>query len=204
MHTLYTYVSKMYPKCIQNVRCVHRWLPRGHRFRRDETFGAKRGSNPPGARTHAEAVEQGEESDNWTGAANAHPRKTSGINASCPLSKLYLFDIIWDICPDMMHIIKNFFEKLTIAVFSGKRVPPWSESKHPVPDKDDEAYETKLASFTRARARWTLAVQQHQKCIFPVADQELADRRMKNLVGPANWIKNSMVTHDTIMYTQSN
>jgi hypothetical protein len=138
-------------------------------------------------------VEQGKASDDWTGPDNRHPRHTTGVNASCPLSKLHLFDIIWDICPDMMHIIKNFFEKLTMQVFSGARVPSWSAGKHPMPNEDDDDYETKMAAYNKARDLWTLAVNQNKKCIFSAADQELADRRMKNLVGPANWIKNSMV-----------
>jgi hypothetical protein len=72
-----------------------------------------------------------------------------------------------------MHIIKNFFEKLTMGVFSGARLPKWSDAKHPEPVKEDDNYDTKLAAYTRARARWALAVRQHLKCIFPVADSQL-------------------------------
>ena len=34
-----------------------------------------------------------------------------------------MFNMIWDFCPDMMHIIKTFFERLVLGVFSGKRRP---------------------------------------------------------------------------------
>jgi hypothetical protein len=44
-----------------------------------------------------------------------------------------------------------------------------------------------------AVARWELAVKQNQQCTFSEADQKLVDQRVKNLVGPAKWIKNSMV-----------
>jgi hypothetical protein len=172
---------------------VYRWLPRNHRFRRDPAFGTARGTNPPPARNHATAVEQGQATDKWKGTLKGDPRHETGINTSCPLSFLHLFDVIWDICPDMMHIVKNFFEKLTWSVFSGNRIPAWSEAKHPRPSKDGADYEAKLAKYKDAVARWKLAVKQNLKCIFPVADQELVDRRMKNLVGPANWVKNSMV-----------
>jgi hypothetical protein len=92
-----------------------------------------------------------------------------------------------------MHIIKNFFEKLTFKLFAGNRAPTWSTAKNPEPDKNDAEYDTKMANYEDARARWELAVAQAGKCTFSKADQELVDRRVKNLVGPANWIKNSMV-----------
>ena len=104
----------------------------------------------------------------------------------------------------MMHIIKNFFEKLTFNLFSGSRVPVWSDAKHPMPSESDDDYDEKLARYEVARARWELAVKQNKKCIFPKYDQELVDKRVKYLVGPANWIKNSMVcvyTYVNYIYT---
>ena len=170
-----------------------RWLPPGHRFRLNPDFGPKRDTGPPAARKHAECVAQGKASDNYTGPDTQHVRSASGINTACALSFLNLFDIVWDICPDMMHIIKNFFEKLTFKLFSGSRVPKWSHAKNKPPRKDDPDYASKQKHHLDARARWEKAVEQNKKCIFSAADQELVDRRVKHLVGPANWIKNSMV-----------
>ena len=118
-----------------SVPVVCRWLPTGHRFRKDADFGSYRGDDPPGARNAAECVAQGKAADNHRGTKKAHPKETTGINRSCPLSYLRLFDIVWDICPDMMHIIKNFFEKLSFKLFAGARVPVWDASKNKAPAK---------------------------------------------------------------------
>ena len=185
----------------EHITLSCRWLPRGHRFRRDARFGPGRGkATPPDARNHAECVEEGKKSTNWTGPESRNPRHESGIDGTCALSYLHQFDIVWDICPDMMHIIKNFFEKLTFQLFSGSRVPTWAASKNKEPeDMTAPDYDAKLARYNEAKARWELAVKVNKKCIFPEADQKLVDRRIKNLVGPANWIKNSMVL--VVMYT---
>jgi hypothetical protein len=188
---MYTIFSQMR----QHPTLTCRWLPRGHRFRRDVRFGEGRGkATPPEPRNHAECVEEGKASTNWTGHETRHPRHQSGIDGTCALIYLHLFDIVWDICPDMMHIIKNFFEKLTFQLFSGDRVPNWSASKNKEPeDKTAPDYADKMARYNEAKALWELAVKANKKCIFTEADQKLVDRRIKNLVGPANWIKNSMV-----------
>jgi hypothetical protein len=93
----------------------------------------------------------------------------------------------------MMHIIKNFFEKLTFKLFKGERTPEWDNSKNKKPAKEDEGYHQKLLRYKEARRRWEKAVEQNRQCIFSEADQELVDKRVKNLVGPAKWIKSSMV-----------
>jgi hypothetical protein len=40
-----------------------------------------------------------------------------------------MFSMVWDFCPDVMHIIKNFFEKLVLGTFTGSRRPKWASSK---------------------------------------------------------------------------
>ena len=202
MHTLHhLYPLHLCPACAHTLVVLHRWLPKNHHFRRDEAFGQKRGSNPPPSRTHNKAVAQGLAQDNWQGPATRAPKHDTGINSSCPLSFLHLFDVIWDVCPDMMHIIKNFFEKLTFKLFAGSRVPNWSTYKNPPPKEDDPDFARKEAKYQDALGRWEDAVEKNRKCTFPKADQGLVDRRVKNLVGPANWLKNSMVMPRNRIYT---
>jgi hypothetical protein len=171
-----------------------RWLPKTHEFRTDLRFGPPNHDGPPDPRRAAECVEQGKASDNYRGFQNAHVKNTTGINRSCPLSFLFLFDIVWDICPDMMHIIKNFFEKLTFKLFAGLRTPEWDKSKNMKPQAGAEDYAAKLNRHEDAVARWKLAVHQNQQCTFSEADRKMVDQRVKNLVGPTKWIKNSMVS----------
>ena len=37
------------------------------------------------------------------------------------MSALSLFDVVWDIVPDMMHIIKGLIEKYVVNTMKGKR-----------------------------------------------------------------------------------
>jgi hypothetical protein len=171
-----------------------RWLPHAHPFRTHPSFGPPDNRDPPEPRNHDECVAQGKASDDYRGFKNAHVRFDTGINRSCPLSFLHLFDIVWDICPDMMHIVKNFFEKITFQLFAGKRAPEWDKSKNKRPAKGEDDYRRKLRRHNDAKQRWEKAVEQNKQCTFSEADQKLVDQRVKNLVGPAKWIKSSMVS----------
>lgn len=174
---------------------ANRWCPEGHPFKSERGHGtvAERNAEPPEYRTHSESVQHGRDADDYKGPENGHPRHTTGINGSCALVNLFHFDIIWDICPDMMHIIKNFFEKLSFKVFNGSRVPRWSDHKNKKPKPGEEDYTAKMAAHSRAKKRWEEAVTQHKQVAFSAADQSLVDRRVKHLVGPARWIKKTMV-----------
>jgi hypothetical protein len=137
--------------------------------------------------------------DNYAGPKVHAPVHTSGINNSTPLMYLHHFDIIWDVCPDMMHIVKNFFEKLTIKVFNGSRAPLWDNSKNKKPRiqtrTTDPKYSEKLKKHEKAKVLWKQAVARHASMKFTAAQQSEVDRRVKHLVGPSKWIKKSMVVH---------
>lgn len=173
---------------------LYRWLPADHPWRTDPSFGPPCDTDPPEPRDHDECVAQGKASDDYRGFKNAHVKEETGINRSCPLSFLHLFNIVWDVCPDMMHIIKNFFEKLTFKLFAGKRKPEWDKSKNKKPAKGDPDFRRKTRRHNEAKKRWKLAVEQNEMCTFSEADQIIVDQRVKNLVGPARWIKSSMVS----------
>jgi len=132
---------------------LFRWLPKNHRFQRDESFGSARRQDPPDARNADECVAQGKDCDHYRGFKNAHPSETTGINRSCPLSFLHLFDIVWDICPDMMHIVENWLEKLTCKFFSGARVPEWDKSKNKGPAKGAANFTENMDRHLDAKAR---------------------------------------------------
>ena len=46
---------------------------------------------------------------------------STGIDGFCVLGRLYLFDIIWDIGPDMMHIDKNIYQLHLVPLFDGSK-----------------------------------------------------------------------------------
>ena len=92
---------------------------------------SKRPLNAPviSARTHVEVCR-----DALTNQYNSEQRESSNIDGAdddanairgvkewCPLSALSWFDVVWDIVPDMMHIIKGLIEKYIVNTMKGKR-----------------------------------------------------------------------------------
>ena len=57
-----------------------------------------------------------------------HPRRASGVNGVSALSLVPMFNIIWDVMPDWMHIMKNLILPHFLKVVKGKRrlkQPQW-------------------------------------------------------------------------------
>ena len=90
-------------------------------LRQDMRWGSVETRSAPPPRTHEESVQQGIEAD-----YDLLLRKMTGINGSCPLSILPLFNIIRDVVPDLMHIIVNLF-KHWIPLLAGERGPTHSK-----------------------------------------------------------------------------
>jgi hypothetical protein len=106
--------------------------------------------------------------------------------------------MIWDFCPDMMHIIKTFFERLLIGVFSGARRPVFKRKEPVVPGTPVTAEETKeyqgrKRKYDERKAEYGEAIQAFDECLFDGDAQKIVDERVKNLVGYPNWIKASLV-----------
>ena len=90
----------------------------------------------PKNRTHNETDKIGKRCDRHerSGRAEAkHPKHTTGISRWCPLAVLPYFNLIRDILPDMMHIIKGVFDGHFIPLFKGNRAvaPPVFKTKLP-------------------------------------------------------------------------
>jgi hypothetical protein len=80
--------------------------------------------DPPAARTHEETCKLGKEADTYDKSGepdSGHPRHDSGVNRWCPLTILQLFNIIQDVCPDMMHIVKCLLGGHWIPLLKGER-----------------------------------------------------------------------------------
>jgi hypothetical protein len=179
----------------QNLRksTHYRWTHAHCPHRHDMQFGSVERGGPPPPRTHQEAVAEGLKCDEYTGPEAHHPRKTSGINGSTPFSLLPLFDIIRDLCPDMMHIVVNFF-KHWISVLSGQRTPtrnPQFKKPPPrAPAREFKAYKDELARFKRAVHACNLLS-------LSSADQATVDTRMHDLSLCGKYVKKSHVPFKT-------
>jgi hypothetical protein len=104
-----------------------RWLDPGNPLRTGTDVA-------PAERTPASVARDAKESQDsmllWQN--ENHPRRASGVNGVCALSLLPMFNIIWDVMPDWMHIIKNLMLPHFIKVVKGKRKlkqPEWVTAK---------------------------------------------------------------------------
>ena len=118
---------------------------------------------PPPARTHAETCRHGKLADTYdkSGASDAaHPKHQSGIRRWCPLAVLPFFDLILDICPDMMHIIKGLLGGHWMPLLRGDRsvARPKFKSKKPK-RKPTETREV----FARRRMDYQMKLDRHNE-----------------------------------------
>jgi hypothetical protein len=166
-----------------------RWLPPDDNLRQaaadNNDYGCQEEERrpPPTLRTHAESKAQGTASEEYDGPADAHPKNNHGISGWCPLTLLPQFNIIWDICPDMMHIVKNLMERVFVKLMGGKRIPALGKAlKHP-PKKDKHAssYAAKLLAYKKELERHRKAHQRATVCTLTSRSKLQVDVRFKKL-----------------------
>jgi hypothetical protein len=111
--------------------------------------------------------------------------------------------MIWDFCPDVMHIIKTFFDRLVLGVFSGERRPTFNRTEPKKPEgrlsPAERAKWKKNINKYNARAKeYADAIKAFDECLFSTEAQRTVDERVQNLVGYPYWIRGSMVhSHST-------
>jgi hypothetical protein len=90
--------------------CIHnrRFLRPNHPYRTDERWGTRETRDAPPLRTTDEVEAQALEIHNMPeGPAKDRKKTSTGIDDFCLLMLLSLFDFVWDMLPDMMHITKG-------------------------------------------------------------------------------------------------
>ena len=100
-------------------------------------YGPADDSLPPPARTHSDFVQAGLDNEVHVRTMRTNPvaarqkkmflynqpYKTSGVKEASPLRFLPFFNLVWDVLPDMMHIISGIWKRHIFAVLLGKRMP---------------------------------------------------------------------------------
>lgn len=182
---------------LTNLHPQNRWLHPDDPLRRGYGPGG-----PPAARTHSKACAQAHASEATaytTWEKSNHVRLTTGINHWCPFSVLLKFDMIWDFCPDMMHIVKTFFERLVLGVFSGTRRPNYTDNEPTKPKRqatheERKDYQEKLRNYKTRQVEYDKELSAFDACIFDAEAQKTVDQRVQNLVGYSYWIRSSLVS----------
>ena len=95
----------------------------GHAFRGAGRFGDAEERPPPANRTHEEWINDARRQLNWTGYKKDAPYKDTGIKDLSPLAFLPLFNMVWDVLADMMHIMLNVWAKHLFPMLRGHRTP---------------------------------------------------------------------------------
>jgi hypothetical protein len=93
----------------------------------------------------------------FTGKAKYHPGDTTGVNGFAVIGLLHLFDLVWDICGDMMHCVMGFFKTHLIPIMKREQQP----KPPPVPAKThadgspwtEEESEAREAAYKKAKER---------------------------------------------------
>ena len=102
-----------------NVCCFNRRnLRANHPYRTDARWGAPETRTPHKLRTAEEVEAKSREIDGMEeeGPGKARAQKATGIDGLCLLVMLGMFDIVWDMLPDMMHITKGLFNAINNAL----------------------------------------------------------------------------------------
>ena len=91
------------------------------------------------------------------------PAKRTGVKAWCPFVLLYLFSVVWDVLPDMMHILKGILHAHLFPLVVSKRHPN-KPKPLPAEHKDgtpytEEEMEGRSARNAENEAEYELAIE---------------------------------------------
>jgi hypothetical protein len=79
--------------------------------------------DPPPTRTHAEICRNAQANRDHIGYKKDAPYKTTGVKEPSAFRFLPFFDLVWDILPDMMHIVPVMWKGHIFKMFRGTRMP---------------------------------------------------------------------------------
>jgi hypothetical protein len=194
-----TYKSSKAPEINRRAWTGYRrYLPEDHPVRGGSAFyGPAERGHTPACRTHAEYVADGKDSERHDenlrrpGARSRgcykkdHPAKTTGVKELSPLALLLLFDLVWDILPDWMHIMSGIWKRHIFQCFR--------DTRQPAPVKPREKWSAErnaamLAEHKKAKAQlasWSLATDVGAKL----------DERTLRLAGEKKWVRSGLMIH---------
>ena len=157
-------------------------------------LGPRDSRPPPAPRKHSDFVEQGlanELHEQLLAMPNARsrgvfkkdlPRKVTGIKEACPFRFLPFFDIVWDFCPEMMHIISGIWKRHVFSMFAGKRTPAAVKVRKKNTFAENEALKQAHGECKECLASWALSQEK----------SDLADQRTLALAGEPKWVRSNI------------
>ena len=138
-----------------------------HEFRSASAFGDPEHRPPPATRTHAGYIDDGTRNESWRGTKADAPYKTTGVKHLSELAKLPLFDMVWDVLPDMMHIINGIWKSHVIALIKGERIPAPYRPKKSLTTEENEALQREAAALKEQLREWEVDKVRNLQCYHP-------------------------------------
>jgi hypothetical protein len=93
---------------------------------------------PPSSRTNHTICRDAIANRDHEGYKKDAPYKTSGIKEVSPLSFLPLFDMVWDILPDIMHVVPVMWKGHIFPMFRATRIPAQVKPRKKYTDEENE------------------------------------------------------------------
>lgn len=147
------FISAVHVRMLYIFFCTIDVAP-NHEFRSASAFGEPEHKPPPATRTHAGYIEDGTRNESWRGTKKDAPYKTTGVKHLSELAQLPLFDMVWDVLPDMMHIINGIWKSHVIALIKGERIPAPCRPKKSLTAEENEALMRKATALKEELREW--------------------------------------------------
>ena len=154
-------------------------------LRTDPAFNKTELRGPCKPRTHAQVAKQGAEAENWEGFKKDHPKRLVGVKRLSPLLLVPLFDIVWDITPDMMHIIEGFQKTHLLSLLKCNRRPKAPPTTGKGTKEGDAKYRKRKKDHQGVCAKVAIWELNKAQC-------KILDKRSLDMGGAFGWIRSNM------------
>ena len=177
-----------------------RHLPPEHPWRQRREYGADNvdfpeDDEPPATRSHEEVCRVGRRItfDGETLQKHVH----LGVDGFCVLSVLKLWNTIWDIPPDFMHVNKDIFQYHLLPLFKCKSAAiPSKPKKRKMDDKDGKPLPPQQQKeieelYNEQIDLWNQVLLKASAWGMSLGTQKMVDSRCQALSGVSGWITHS-------------
>ena len=171
------------PEISRRCWCEYRrYLPVDHPLRAHGSFGEVEERKEPEPRTHTSFVEAAVANETHRGYKKDAPYKKTGVKELSPLAALPRFNLVWDILPDMMHVVPGIWKRHMFAMFVGDRAPAKPRPRKSLSSEENTKLMSDHAKAVRQLEEWALTQE----------ERDMLDQRSIHLGGEPGWIRNNI------------
>ena len=144
--------------CIMCTFCKHMFMSCAAADDPRRQVGAEREDEAaPEPRTAAGYLDKGRANENWQGPRIHRPSKEHGVKEVSPLNFYPMFDLVWDVMPDMMHIGPGVWKRHILAALRGKRTPAQPKPRRTWTEEQNQELARNYLAVVKHLHTWTLS-----------------------------------------------